>query len=353
MIKKTIFTFTFLILLYFCSQNPTGPDDKFLSWPPKDIDTTSHNFTWQIDTLEFPGTFQILPKAIWGADTNDVWMVAHSDDWHARIWHWDGKIWSAYTESGLGTSPTDMIGFSKDDIWFCSIRTGDNPIIKTIQHWDGQSWNIVEHQIETDILSMWGSSSQNLYFGLIDGRIAHYDGIDFEIKGTNTSAQILDLHGLSETEIYAVGIEPDKVQPSDTTGYYVFKFDGINWSINNFFLLTIDSSPLELPIRGLWSDSYGFFLGVNRSGVYSYTEKEWTKIYEADGTLALNATSINNMFTAGNNGSAIFHFNGKTWKSFAELKNIKLFTGTNYMFEDHVFIPGSIANRAYILRGRR
>ncbi len=338
--------FTFYFVLSSCKNSTSPPTNN-------GPDTTSHNFSWVIDTLEFPEhTSQIIPYGIWGSDTNDVWIVGHADYWRSRIWHWDGESWQPWKESGLGVRPADITGFAKDDIWLCGGRIGDQPLIKTIQHWDGNSWNIVQHNIETHIMSIWGSSSQNLYFGLYDGRIAHYDGNSFEIINTNTNSQITHITGDLDNNVYAIGSK------SDSTGqhHWIFKIENTSFKVLNYYYNTADNGPLPFPSHDInIIDNYIY--GVNGKTVYYLDDKNvWNPVFEpykSSGAWQINGSSINNIFISGYRGRNIFHYNGSTWSDFDEINDNLLFYGTGIqVFNNHVFLIG-YNDKALILRGKR
>jgi hypothetical protein len=268
--------------------------------------------------------------------------------------HWDGNEWTPYERAGLGVSVQDMIGFSSDDIWLCGRRIGDVPEIKTIRHWDGTQWNIVNHNYEQHIRAVWGTSSTNLFFGFIDGKIAHYDGGNFTTYDTGTKAQILDIYGLDSKHVFATGIGHGLNNSADTTYYYIFRFDGNYWKVNNYYWRTVGDPDPDFPLNDLWS--YGEYL-VGQSGYgifYSNNFKTWELFYKPRPTYAMHASNHNNIFIAGITGETIKHYNGKDWQNFNELKNLDFRTRGIYCFSNHVFICGTIHNHnAYILRGRR
>jgi len=115
-----------LLLVITCIKDPTGI--VIFGDPYANLDTTSHEFSWEIDTLSSPTVIQILPHAIWGSDTDNVYMVGHSDGYEARIWHWNGSIWRAFEDlTAFGMTPTDIFGFSENDIWIVGEHFGNPP----------------------------------------------------------------------------------------------------------------------------------------------------------------------------------------------------------------------------------
>jgi hypothetical protein len=74
-----ISAFTFIA----CEKSPTGPE------PVKDPRT----YTWTIDTLAYPGSFQTAMYDIWGNSPNDVYVVGHNDRAFRKMFHYDGSQW--------------------------------------------------------------------------------------------------------------------------------------------------------------------------------------------------------------------------------------------------------------------
>jgi hypothetical protein len=57
------------------------------------MDTTSHNFTWEIDTL---GEYGSYLNDVWIVDENDIWVVGEiiTDSGWYNLAKWDGLNWS-------------------------------------------------------------------------------------------------------------------------------------------------------------------------------------------------------------------------------------------------------------------
>jgi len=78
------------------------------------LNTTSANFTWEIDTLGIPGDYLY---AVWGIDTNNVWAVGrvNLNEGKTAIIKWNGTEWSYH--SWPLASIYSIYGFSETDIW--------------------------------------------------------------------------------------------------------------------------------------------------------------------------------------------------------------------------------------------
>jgi len=139
-ITKILLPVLIILFLISCNENPTSAQ--------KGPDTTSHKFTWTVDTLTAPDAWQILIDDIWGTDENNVWAVGHSDDYDYQIWHWDGETWKNISPVLQNIRPSyhQIHGFSEDDIWIVgrAIYQYDadpaKPHRRFVFHYDGTEW---------------------------------------------------------------------------------------------------------------------------------------------------------------------------------------------------------------------
>ena len=86
--KKLLFVILFAIMVcYFaCDKSPSGPKDEAVKGP--------RQFTWTVDTLAYPNTFQTTMGRIWGSSPRDVYTVGHSSvGAHGAMYHYDGETW--------------------------------------------------------------------------------------------------------------------------------------------------------------------------------------------------------------------------------------------------------------------
>lgn len=327
--------------------------------PYANLDSTSHEFVWEIDTLAFPNAFQISPRGIWGSDTDNVYLVGHSDDWKARIWHWNGSRWRSFEDNtAFGFSPADIIGFDENDIWIVGRWIGNTPPDKKIHHWNGSTWTVVESGIyQEECSSIWGMSSAHLFFGFRNGLIARYDGSRFHINDIGTDVQIVDIYGLSPNEVYACGVRLDNQQPFDSTEYFIFRYDGKDWSVRDYHLETVQTGLPPFPFNGLWVNWRGVWFGVNGGQVFTrYRDGDWQEVFRPlTAVWRLHGTELNNIFAAGYGGSSVYHYNGSTWRNFSELSALDFFGYAVFAMKDQVFIGGinSYYGKGYVVRGKR
>jgi len=175
---------------------PCGPDSQECC-----LDTTSHEFTWEIDTLGDYGSY-LNDVAIISED--DIWVVGKikTDSITYNTAHWDGREW----EISRILRPVDFEGvfaFSQNDIWFvdgCKIFHYDGQDFTEMWMCDWQQYGV------NQVTSAWGTSSSNMYFVGNGGSIVHYDGTTFSRMESEIMTDLKRIAGSSDgNHIFATG----------------------------------------------------------------------------------------------------------------------------------------------------
>ena len=169
------------------------------------LDTTSHFFTWEVDTI---GGGVVRDISI--IDTNDVWAVGQfvmSLEWDDRynIAHWDGEDWEF-----IRHIPPPYVGFNQ---YYSIFTFGANDIwigMNVPIHFDGSEWTVYQSDGGWDfdgwIQSIWGASPSNVYFVGDNGSVAHYNGEDFELIESGTEIDLVDIDGTDDGDhVFVVG----------------------------------------------------------------------------------------------------------------------------------------------------
>lgn len=142
-------------------------------------------------------------RNVWASASNDVFAVGSE----GLILHYDGNSWSQM-ESGTKYHLRDVWGFAGDDVYACGGNIGDT-VRPILFHYDGISWESVLDTTKEDrdyLESIWGTSSNNLYFSSVSG---FYQG---SVNSGWTPSVIPDDHtainklrGSSEYNIFIAG----------------------------------------------------------------------------------------------------------------------------------------------------
>ncbi len=323
------------------------------------MDTTSHNFSWQLDTI---GTYSSDLYDIAIVNQNDIWAVGEihtpeTDKFDSlgnwvppyNAVHWNGQHWELkrFMVPGPGFSEIySVFAFNHDEVWM-----GQG----SARLWNGQQWIIYNSNNgfpgQYRVRKIWGTSFNNLYFVGEGGNVVSYNGKNWIRLYSGTDLNIYDIWGginpkTGETEILAVATSWPNLNP-----------EGAVLKISCPRATTVPDSGLPAALTNLWFMP-GKIYYVAGDGLY-YTRKigqPWQHdtsqplIYKS----GIRGIDINDIIIVGGFG-LVSHFNGKSWKHFAG-EELPTFYG-NYNQLDYkenmVVAVGWIGERAIILRGYR
>ncbi len=349
LLTAILFLFSFFICLFSCKR-ATQPIDENTS-----PDTTSHNFTWIIDTIGTQSSY-FLDVAI--INQNDIWAVGeiHLDseiDSYNAV-HWNGTEWElhhipAVTYWGdITKGPIySVFTFNSNDVWMFS-KAG------SYAHWNGLQWKseFISQRVGT-INRIWGNSSNNMYFIGTNGNITLYDGDSWQQLDSGTDIDIQDIWGAvnpktGKEEILAIAslrnygramellkIDDKFVQKIDTTGLH-----------------SNESSVWFIPNEVYYVAGNGIFKKVK-----NLDRPEWIALNEhpAIYKYSIRGSSENNIFVVGSFG-LVSHYNGASWRHYLD-KEIASFYGAWYkcsVTDNMVVAVGTLEGiNGLILRGYR
>ncbi|MCK6619647.1 MAG: glucosyl transferase [Calditrichaceae bacterium] len=349
-----------LLLLFLiacsCEKSTTNPPP-----PPAGPDTTSHHFTWQIDTIGLYSSY-LLDVAI--VDENDIWAVgeihtAETDTFDSlgnwvppyNAVHWDGQQWELKwipTNSvvGIGYYPIHTVfAFGSDNIWMFSDAG-------SYCHWNGTNWQsqyVPERQ--GGINKIWGSSSTDLYFVGTNGNITHYNGSSWQKLESGTTVDIQDIWGAlnpqtGEYEILAVA----SFGPVNPTEIKILQIRGTT-------IASVSTEGLPPGLSSIWFIPGKKYYLVG-DGVFHTDEigKSWQHdsnhpmLYKS----AVRGSQIDDVIIVGGFG-LVSHFNGVGWHHYKD-NELPSFFGTygSVDYQSNFLVAvGWIGDQAIILRGWR
>ncbi len=347
LLSFVLFLFSFFIILSSCTEPTKPPVDN-------GPDTTSHDFSWTIDTI---GTRNSYLKDVAIINENDIWAVGeiHTDEtdcWNedSTEWikpfnavHWDGIKWELkrilYKNNYWDIQA--LFAFGANDIFF-----------EYAVHWDGKSFNSLSiPSLGGHPNKLWGISSNDLYIVGTNGMIGHYDGQSWQRLESGTDIDIVDIWGAlnpatGECEIMAVastGFQTDHRMK-------ILRIDGL-------YVKEINSSGLPWSLSGIWFVPGKRFYAVG-DGVFYTDNLDSTWIHDTGHPLIykskIRGNGTNDVFIAAGFG-LISHYNGNTWKHYLN-NELPQFNGTYAAIDiTNTFITavGNINDRGIILRGLR
>jgi len=310
---------------------------------------TSHNYTWQQITIGDDGSSNVLYD-VWGTDGNNVYAVGGFtiNDTTYGVLHWNGFKWKAMLNRGGNHS---IIGFSANDIWVAG---------GAVFHYNGSNWNPVDAKVvnnqavildqvlfdNREYTSVWGTSSSNLYFGNLSGKIVHWDGSKAELMDVQASEAFRDIYGLDANNIYAVA----GTTAGERVGELYFN-NGFNWSLIKTGSIFPTENQLIGPFYTVWVYNTNYLL-TGGGRIAERIGNNWSEKGLGYFIKSIRGSKPNNVFACGFFGS-VFHYNGVYWLLYGELVNTSGDMEGVYVTENNVFVVGWKGNKALILQGTK
>lgn len=308
------------------------------------MDTTSHEFTWRVDTLGAVG----IARDIAVLSDNDIWVVGEfyetSDDSQEpfNTAHWNGVKWELMkimiTGYGGLIHPSvinAVFAFSNNNIWAFSIAG-------SYAHFDGFVWKSeFVNQRQGGIYKIWGSSPENIYFIGTNGSMTHYNGNSFSLLSTGTTVNLLDITGTDDKTVWVSGYMTD-----DFKRIFMKYENGAFQVISRNWIFGIWANPANPDQLWTLDDLYLQKRSVKSPGTVKKQLKGITYF-----PMAIAGTAENNIFVVGHYVS-IVHYNGSTLKTYHQLIN----EGKLYRLQvtpNKVYAVGDLDNIPIVITGSR
>jgi hypothetical protein len=277
------------------------------------MDTTSHNFTWQIDTLG-DGNSSVLRDVAIINDTlayavGEIYKKDSTGQFETTMYNiakWNGHDWKLerayfyWQGQPYVTQLYSIFAFAEDDIW---VGTGGP------YHWDGHTWTTYNmNGIFNGVINkFWGTSSSNLFIVGTNGSIAHFNGSSWRKIESGTTTDINDVWGVlntasSKQEVYCavsdIWVRKDRKILKITNINHV---DSIEWSPNR-------------SITSVWTNK-GFPLYACGDGIFENSRNYWKEVNIGVNIFSnrVRGNNVNDIFIVGPFG-LFAHFNGVSWK---------------------------------------
>jgi hypothetical protein len=301
--------------------------------PVTTMDTTSHNFTWQVYTLGSLGS-TISDVAI--VNDTSAWAVGEIYNYDSvgqpyptlyNAARWNGRSWQllevpAQTFGGsiqTQVALTTVFAFGESDIWTFSSAG-------SYSHWNGSQWQTAYvPERSGGGLKLWGTSSSSLYLTGTNGSTSYYNGSSWQKLESGTTLDIQDISGSTnsktgELEIIAVASKPDANR------------DRKILQISGTTVTTLSDSGIISPWLGTPSSVSGVWFAPGRKyyvvgdGIFTksnpYGSGYWSTNVASyfDVTLynyAVRGNGLNDLVIVRDEGD-ILHFNGYSWKRFVQ-----------------------------------
>jgi len=324
------------------------------------MDTTSHDFAWEITTVG--NSFGLLWDV---AIVNDTcaWAVGEIYNYDSagqidptlyNAARWNGKAWKflnisfpiynydcTYAGSVHGelysvfTFPSGSMNFDAG-----IIMKGD-----TITYLP-----CVPFALGGRILKTWGTSEADFYAVGQNGTIIHYNGISWEKLESGTTLDIRDVFGAKNAK--TGGVEVMAVASKEYENY-----DRAILLLSGMTVTRMSDSGIDYPLMGVW-----FMPGrryyVAGGEIYSKKNPLDNSRWGEESGLgehyrnAIRGNDLNEVVVVGDYGD-VLHFNGITWKNYPEAAQLNGLYHSVAIHGNLVVAVGENSNAAVVAIGRR
>jgi hypothetical protein len=314
-IAKKAITITLLLIILLlamsCMECPTEPDNT-------ELPISSHNFTWEIDTLGRPISYnQLFDIEIIAEDNIYIVGRVRTDSGDYNLGHWDGEKWSFEAVCNMNEL-RDIIYFSENDIWLVSGAP---------HHWDGEKWETyhlwnmgVLEDSEGPVYYLWGESSSDIFFVGSRGTIVHYNGSEFSRMESGTEVPLNSIYGTSGNNVWVSGYD-------NFLNTVLLHYDGKSWRT----VYEGDKSSYDVKNRiastiyGVYTDEPNYVWVIASQGIFRCPYNTKGEGYMIPGIniweyaiKTVSGNDHNDMFMA-DAKSAIWHYNGQDFYRYNDI----------------------------------
>lgn len=292
---------SFLILIPQC-KNGTGSDSD-------NMDTTSHNFTWQIEMF---GKYPSYLNDVSIVDENNILAVGEvfTDSGIYNLAKWNGENWHL-VDIDLKQPVHGILSLDSDQIWAAS---------GILHFWNGIFWKKY-HLWRMNVLSdsdgslnaIWAQDSSNVFFIGEKGTIVFYNGSRFNKMSSQTNIRLRRIFGNKSGNIYISGY--------DENGQgVVLEYDNNAWKTKFVTMGLPNPQTNDIGIvSAVWcTENYAYFTslsGLVKIDLSSNKEtiiNEYRQIVSPFAEHDIEGQSDNDFIIIGNRGKLV-HWNGISW----------------------------------------
>lgn len=321
------------------------------------MDTTSHSFIWEMDTLGVTASYLndvAIVNDTLGYAVGEMYVrdsTGQIDPTLFNLARWDGRRWDLQrvTWNGYPAPLRFVFLFNERDIWF-----GMGYLI----HWDGVAYRQVEVPIfyGTRSNKMWGKLDGQLYAVGNSGTIAYSPNHEINWQGVEngTTLDVRDIWGATDPR-------------SGQTQILALASDFTVQTQESEILQVTGGSTVALNMTGLSPDLSGIWFVPGRryyavgAGVHQkrmLTDSSW-QVYPPGvvtrfSSSAVRGQGLNDVFVVGSFGEVV-HYNGYSWhRYFADVPLPSGAYASVAVRGNLVMAVGDIGGtRAIVLIGRR
>ena len=336
---------------FTCKEEPGGVS------PPKEPEA-KREYTWSIDTIQYPTSYQTLMTGMYGTGDSNVYIVGFTSVAAAKMYRYNGKKWNVVPLTVQEGGPIqklqleDIHGSGPNNIWAVgeeSFLASSNPYTfldsSMVVHFDGVRWSEVKIPCRGPILyAVWVVSPNCVWASGDNGYVVNYNGSTWKKFELPKKALCSSITALSASEVYVIGHVGDAVFPIDSSGSFLFKYDGTTWTCIDSIMRTPNAPPSHLGSTVYSAYGRVYNLGIS---LYERVDNIWRLLLDAD-VGHMYQHGINQMIAV---GSSVYHYNGKDWKEIYQIPQ-PLRGGRCFSTPNQIFILYQDGFKTYVIHGK-
>lgn len=292
---------------------------------------------WEIMPMEISGNPRDFHD-IWGYGADDIFIVGDVNIYQSMLAHWDGTLWTEYSEPPCSWDLTSIIGLDTGELYVtgpekpvykyhgsswnevgqgshqqsnsrvCGDAADDLWLVNDCKHWDGAEWTDVpvedydEYPTLYDVAS---TPSGTVWAVGKGGIILHGDSDGLQEFSTGPRLGIVRFWGTSPDDLFAVGsnIYDDEI---------MVHWDGYSWQN-----MEIDNPPLY-GFRDIWgSNPDNIYITGSKPGLYKWDGTQ-VSVVQRFADLSLReiwGSGPDDIYVSEDN--VLWHWDGVDWTRFA------------------------------------
>lgn len=345
----------FICPLLFASLSCSVPTK-----PPTDNGNIKKEYRWTETKLIQPQGKGVVPTAIWGSDTNDVWAVGWNDSHQGEIFHYDGNEWENVTPSiPLNDEYMDVFGFGKNDVYVAGdsywLQPNNILLSSLILHYNGINWSVVLND-STGQGYLWkihGNSKNNIWAVGGNGSIYHFNGAEWKRKPFLDSLDIYSVYSLPTGQMYFINEYYNYPLTEGWAMLYFSEYFNDTWVNRDSCKLDIikgEKTNYKFGYKAMWGVDNSKLISVG-PWYWSYNSYAWKLNFSARYQLNdIKGNSWHDIYAVGDHGT-IKYFNGSEWYGIGKYSSTIVDFKAVMPFEKIVYILGYYQGDTWIIKG--
>jgi hypothetical protein len=326
--------------------------------PPIGPKPGKREYVWTVDTITYPGSYQIGMRSIYGTSNDNIYIVGHNDQNRGKMYRFDGHRWSPIVLTASEGGPIQgaitlaaIDGRGPNDIWAVGEETYYDPLTRRISdssliiHYNGVQWAKAQIRHARRLQAVKAFDDGSVFAGGMYGSSYRYDGSQWHFVSADTNIWFSGF-GYDGQNICGLAYTPGWL-----AGYYeiiyLLRWADPIWQIVDSVSIT---TSVSARFGHLGMGSFGSTVYSVGYGVFQKIGSRWDRISSIAGTYGVvRGTRAEHVFVV---GDKVWHLNSENWQELQARGASTWGLSDVWCSEDEVFIVGSDALQSFVIHGK-